>query len=332
MILHSRALFLALALIAGAAAGHAAPLEKSLIPRPRPALSLPQVPAGTAVGTAAPSGLTSDTAMTPVLHPLPRPDALLRPAPGQAGAVAAQGQAGLGTSVRPPPRPNDLAEAVAAIRPEEKAVLPKASGQQIEPPPEASAKAPPAARKRDGWLFGFGKSKKTPGPGTGYVCGDPDIRGQDLAAIGSKVPGCGVPEPVRVTQIDGVRLSQPATINCQTARALKTWLDRGARPAFRGRQIVELKIAASYICRPRNNIRGAKISEHGRGNAVDVAGIVTSDGRSQMVAGGFDATMRSAYKAACGIFGTTLGPGSDGYHEDHMHFDTASYRTGSYCR
>ena len=33
-----------------------------------------------------------------------------------------------------------------------------------------------------------------------------------------------------------------------------------------------------------------------------------------------------------GIFGTTLGPGSDGYHEDHMHFDTAHQRGGAYCR
>ena len=45
-----------------------------------------------------------------------------------------------------------------------------------------------------------------------------------------------------------------------------------------------------------------------------------------------DKAIRKAQKAACGIFGTTLGPGSDGYHEDHLHFDTASYRNGSYCR
>ena len=43
-------------------------------------------------------------------------------------------------------------------------------------------------------------------------------------------------------------------------------------------------------------------------------------------------TLRPAHKAACGVFGTTLGPGSDGYHEDHMHFDTAAHRNGSYCR
>ena len=41
--------------------------------------------------------------------------------------------------------------------------------------------------------------------------------------------------------------------------------------------------------------------------------------------------MRAAHRAACGIFGTTLGPGSDGYHEDHLHFDTVS-RGSPYCR
>ena len=35
------------------------------------------------------------------------------------------------------------------------------------------------------------------------------------------------------------------------------------------REVVELHIAASYICRPRNNQRGAKISEHGSGSLTD---------------------------------------------------------------
>jgi hypothetical protein len=38
------------------------------------------------------------------------------------------------------------------------------------------------------------------------------------------------------------------------------------------------------------------------------------------------------HRAACGRFGTTLGPGSDGMHEDHLHFDTARHANGPYCR
>jgi hypothetical protein len=113
---------------------------------------------------------------------------------------------------------------------------------------------------------------------------------------------------------------------------LKTWIQQGLRPAFGQREVIELRIAASYICRPRNNIRGNKISEHGRGKAVDVSGIIFADGKEISVARNYGRELRRAHKAACGIFGTTLGPGSDGYHEDHLHFDTASQRNGPYCR
>jgi hypothetical protein len=42
--------------------------------------------------------------------------------------------------------------------------------------------------------------------------------------------------------------------------------------------------------------------------------------------------MRKAYRAACGPFSTTLGPESDRYHRDHLHFDIARQRGGAYCR
>lgn len=176
------------------------------------------------------------------------------------------------------------------------------------------------------------KPKREKASKKGSVCGDPAIKGEKLAAISSKVKGCGVSEPVRVTSVDGIRLSQPATIDCDTAAALKTWVQQAMRPAFGGREVVELRIAAHYICRPRNNVKGAKVSEHGRGKAVDIAGFIFADGKEWSIARDYNKQIRKAHKGACGIFGTTLGPGSDGYHEDHLHFDTASYRGGPYCR
>jgi hypothetical protein len=103
-------------------------------------------------------------------------------------------------------------------------------------------------------------------------------------------------------------------------------------PVYGKGRVVELKVAASYACRPRNNQRGNRISEHGRGNAIDISGFVFSNGKEVSVRGGFDRKMRQVHKAACGIFGTTLGPGSDGFHEDHLHYDVARYRNGPYCR
>jgi len=46
----------------------------------------------------------------------------------------------------------------------------------------------------------------------------------------------------------------------------------------------------------------------------------------------YNKLLRRIYKAACPYFKTTLGPGSDGYHEDHFHFDTSARDSGSYCR
>jgi hypothetical protein len=167
----------------------------------------------------------------------------------------------------------------------------------------------------------------------GSVCGDPSIKGEVLAPITARVKGCGVAEPVRVTSVEGVRLSQAAIMDCTTAKALKTWIKKGLQPAFSKKtKVVELRVAAHYICRTRNNVKGAKISEHGKGKAIDISAIVLADGRVLSVADDWGKTLRRVYKAACGIFTTTLGPGSDGYHEDHMHFDTARYRSGAYCR
>lgn len=232
-----------------------------------------------------------------IAHPRPRPVGLtvaLPPAPLPEAAPAV---------LRPRPRPAGLAEQVEL-----------ASAVMEEPVPEKSKK------KKD-------KTSKK-----GSVCGDPAIKGEALAPIKAKVKGCGLEAPVRVTAIDGIRVNQPATISCDTAAAMKNWINKGLRPAMGNREVVEIRIAASYICRPRNNVKGAKISEHGRGKALDVAGFVFSDGKEWSVLRDYNKQIRKAHKAACGIFGTTLGPGSDGYHEDHLHFDIASYRGGPYCR
>ncbi|KAF0173043.1 MAG: extensin family protein [Rhodobacteraceae bacterium] len=176
------------------------------------------------------------------------------------------------------------------------------------------------------------KGKKNKKPRKGSVCGDPDILGEQLKPIGSKTKGCGVAAPVKVTSIAGLPFSQAATFDCDTAIALKNWIENGMRPAFGKREVVQLHIFGSYMCRTRNNQKGAKVSEHGRGRAVDIAGFVFSDGKEWTIARDYNTTIRKAQKAACGIFGTTLGPGSDGYHEDHLHFDIANYGNGPYCR
>ena len=107
------------------------------------------------------------------------------------------------------------------------------------------------------------------------------------------------------------------------------------RPALSGpgRGLAGLDVAAGYVCRTRNNQPGAKISEHALGRAVDVMALRRTDGSVLRIGGatGPDAALVARLRAgACGPFTTVLGPGSDAFHEDHLHFDIAERRR-TYC-
>ena len=173
-------------------------------------------------------------------------------------------------------------------------------------------------------------AKQPPASMKGAVCRNPQIKGQKLRPIISRIKGCNVTAPVLVSSVSGVVLNPPAMINCDEATALSTWVIAGLQPAFHN-SIARLNVADSYSCRPRNNVRGAKISEHGAGSAIDISGFVTTSGRLYTVASNYNSMIKAAQKAGCGIFHTILGPGSDGYHENHLHFDVAPYRGHPYC-
>ena len=152
--------------------------------------------------------------------------------------------------------------------------------------------------------------------------------------------GCGVRDAWVVTEVSGVRLSNPAIMTMQTARALNRWVRNTAIPAVgnRGGGLVELTVAAHYSCRSRNSRPGARLSEHAKGQAIDISSVVMRDGSRVTVLrgwseGGRDARLlRRLHSGACGPFGTVLGPESDRFHQDHFHFDVASHRGGPYCR
>lgn len=248
------------------------------------------------------------------IHPAPRPVVVMLAATAPAAIAKAETRV-----VRPRVRPAGLiAKADRAVV---ASIVPRVILRPRLRPDLSKLAVAPAAKTK--------KAKQTK---RGSVCGDPDIRGEPLATIGKPGKGCGIAEPVKVTSIAGVGFSQPATIDCTTAKALKKWMAKGMQPAFGNRTIAKLHIYGSYSCRGRNNVKGAKMSEHARGKAVDIAGFIFTDGTEWTVRKNYNKSMRKAQKSACGIFGTTLGPGSDGYHEDHLHFDTAKQRGGAYCR
>lgn len=150
--------------------------------------------------------------------------------------------------------------------------------------------------------------------------------------------GCFIPDPWRITRLSGVQFSQPATLNCGMALPLSDWLQNEVQPAARrafGEEVVSIEVAASYSCRPRNNKRGAKMSEHGFGNALDISGFTLASGRSVSVLDGWDgrrdeqAFLSGVHDEACGDFHTVLGPDSDRAHRNHFHLDLQNRSSGS---
>lgn len=154
--------------------------------------------------------------------------------------------------------------------------------------------------------------------------------------------GCEVNNAWKVRALGQVSFSQPATLQCGMADPLHGWLEDIVQPAARrsfGEGVVEVDVAASYACRPRNNQRGAKMSEHGFGNAIDIAAFTLESGRKVTVVDGWRGSgderrfLQQVHGAACGPFRTVLGPNADAAHRDHIHLDLQNRRSGSrYCR
>lgn len=128
-----------------------------------------------------------------------------------------------------------------------------------------------------------------------------------------------------------VVLEPPATVDCALADAVADWVRQDLDPAFKapGSLLAGLADTSGYACRSRNHIAGAKISEHARGNALDIGALVTADGKRIAVTGGDADLLALLRNTACARFATVLGPGSDGFHEHHMHIDLEPRRHGS---
>lgn len=186
-------------------------------------------------------------------------------------------------------------------------------------------------------MIGGGKEK--PQISTrGGICESRLIQGDPVGEVEGS-GACGIENAVRVRAVSGITLSQPALMNCTTARALNEWVAGDAIPAVgkRGGGLSSMRVVAHYACRARNNKSGARLSEHAKGNAIDIAGFGLANGREITVLtdwgrGKDGKLLRKLHGSACGPFGTVLGPNADRHHQDHFHFDTASYRSGPYCK
>jgi hypothetical protein len=151
-------------------------------------------------------------------------------------------------------------------------------------------------------------------------------------------PGeCGAVDLVRLEAVvmpdnSQVVFTPPATLRCTMAEAIANWVREEAAPLAQdlGGVLRGIQNFDSYDCRGRNRIVGAKTSEHGKGNAFDMRGLRLGNGKffeftDPHVSRDFRESVR---KSVCTRFTTVLGPGSDGYHETHIHVDLAERRGG----
>lgn len=207
--------------------------------------------------------------------------------------------------------------------PRVRAPQPPAIPEQYGPPQEAYAAFPEAAgatapatpsecQARLGAIATFKPLPVVAGPGE---CGAADAVALD---------GVLLPDHTKVA------LSPPATLRCSMAEAVATWLREDVAPAVLklGSTLRGVDNYDSYECRGRNRVRGATLSEHGRANALDIRGFKLANGET---VGLTDVNVSKDWRevvraTACARFSTVLGPGSDGYHEQHIHVDLAERR------
>ncbi|MEL6691245.1 MAG: extensin family protein [Pseudomonadota bacterium] len=161
----------------------------------------------------------------------------------------------------------------------------------------------------------------------------------DPVGRGSSNAACGFDDAVMVYALGGVALNPPARMQCRTARIASTWMDAAVLPTFRDarRDLESMRVAADYSCRTRNSRRGARLSEHAKGTAIDISAFRMSDGETLTVLGDWrnnnGGFMKRLFRASCRIWHTSIGPDGDRFHQDHFHFDATRDRgPNTWCR
>jgi hypothetical protein len=168
------------------------------------------------------------------------------------------------------------------------------------------------------------------------------LSGESLPALAG--PGaCGIAAPLRLDAIvlqggDKVAIQPPVVMRASLARALADWLRIDLAPALTTKddRLARIEGAGAYECRSRNRLAGEKLSEHAIGNALDMHALETLKGRRIAVAPTLaDAAANQDFlalmkKTACARFMTVLGPGSDGFHAEHLHVDLEARHSGAH--
>ena len=158
----------------------------------------------------------------------------------------------------------------------------------------------------------------------------------EAIAIAPSIPdihgagGCGGEDLVRLEAVvlpdkRRVAVKPAAILRCAMASAIADWIRTDMAPlASEPRQRHQRSRQFRLVRMPRPQPRRRRpLSEHGRANALDVRAFKLANGQSISLT---DRTVprelrESVLHSVCARFTTVLGPGSDWYHEDHIHLD-----------
>ena len=235
-----------------------------------------------------------------------------------------------------PPRPKPRRAALPASVPLPKprpAEAPVAEPEKPEEKPEAEKQVPAETAKP--------AEQAAPAPPPPSAC---RLALTEAIAIAPSIPdikgagGCGGEDLVRLEAVvlpdkRQVPVKPAAILRCAMASAVADWIRADMTPLAQslGSTISELDNFDSFECRGRNRIVGARLSEHGRANALDVRALKLANGQSISLTDRTvsRATRETVLHSVCTRFSTVLGPGSDWYHEDHIHLDLME-RRGNY--
>jgi hypothetical protein len=213
-----------------------------------------------------------------------------------------------------------------------KVPLPRPRPAEAPQAPSDNAKAAPTEPEKTAESAG----PKAPEPSACRVALTEEI------AIAPSIPdihgpgGCGGEDLVRLEAIvlpnkHKVALTPPATLRCRMASEIADWVrtDVVGLTAALGSEPAVLDNFDSYECRSFNRIPGGHLSEHGRANALDVRAIKLANGRSiELTDRTVPRDLRESFlHSVCARFMTVLGPGSDWYHEEHIHLDLMERRS-----
>src|SRR6266478_5855873 len=152
------------------------------------------------------------------------------------------------------------------------AAEPDKSGARKQTPGEPTEQAAPAAPPPPSACRLALTEEIAIAPSIPDIHGPGDCGGEDLVRL----------EAVVLPDKHQVAVKPAAILRCAMASAIADWIRTDIAPLARslGSVITDLDNFDSFECRGRNGVAGAKMSEHGRANALDVHDLKLASGQS----------------------------------------------------